>query len=200
MKKLIVVAAVFFLIQSTHVFAGGVGGSSASFEPQYYAGMGLDKSNFDDGDLGLDDSDSGFRMFVGINLTQNYGFEAGYASLGDYGGTDVSVNIGNSFNVNVDASSFYLAAVGRLPVGDKFSIIGKVGFNRWAIEGNISGSNDPLNQNKNIDTTGVDLMFGIGAHYSINERLGVVVDFMSFDLDGVDVNTTSVGMQFTFGL
>jgi len=36
-------------------------------------------------------------------------------------------------------------------------------------------------------------------HFSINDRVGIVLDFTRFDIDGIDADMTSLGVQFSLG-
>ncbi len=182
MKKLMTIAIAFFVISSAQVFAGGADG--AGFEPKPYAGISLGSNSFDDGTGLADDSDTGFKIFGGLNLNKNFAVEAGYANLGEYTETLTGLN------ATLDTSAFYLAAVGKMPINDKITLQGKLGFASWDLDVNVPGFGGG-------SADGVDPMFGIGAAIKINDKASVVVDFTRFDLDGVDMDSFSVGIQFS---
>ena len=175
MKKLISISLVFFMFQTASVFAGGVPNSGgASFEPKPYLGLSANHSDLDGvGSIGgPSDTDNGLRVYGGLNFNKNLGVELGYANLGTF-----------NFGGNTDVDSFYLSAVGNLPINDKISLTGRLGFARWDASGAVSDS-------------GTDPLYGIGAAYKINNKMAITLDFVRVDVGDSRADVTALGIQF----
>jgi OOP family OmpA-OmpF porin len=137
--------------------------------------------------LGLtscDDEGSGFKIFGGYKFNQNFGVEASLVDLGEFSATGP----GGTASVGVDG--FGVAAVGMIPISQKFDIFGKVGIYMWDASGGGVASG--------ISDDGSDIMFGAGVNWSILNRLGLRAEWERFDVDGDDVDFISIGAQFNF--
>ncbi len=153
-----------------------------------YAGIALGQASIDDtvsqsgSSAAIDENALGWKLFGGYGFTDNLGVEAGWADLGD-------MNEGG--NVDTETEGFYAAGVGRLPVGDSgLSVHAKLGFYAWdqdiAIGGGGLASHD-----------GVDVMYGVGAKYRINDLLGVQLDWERYKTEA-DADLLSVGITLNF--
>src|SRR4051812_7372985 len=83
-----------------------------------------------DGVGSASDDDTGYKVYGGLAINKNFGFEIGYADLGKIGG---SVNDGvTAISASAKAEAAYIAATGTYPINEKFAIFGKAGvtFNR----------------------------------------------------------------------
>jgi len=152
-----------------------------------YAGFALGQASIDDTvsqsgtSAAIDENATGWKVFGGYGFTDNLGFEAGWADLGD-------MNEGGT--VDTETEGFYAAAVGRLPVGDSgLAVHAKLGFYAWDQDIAISGG--PASHD------GVDLMYGVGAKYRINDLLGVQLDWERYNTE-TDADLISVGITLNF--
>ena len=154
-----------------------------------YFGAGIGQSSVDiDCDLDItctaDEEDTGFKLFGGYNFTPNFGLEAFYVDLGEASITGTDSFLGAA-RATIEVSGFGLAAVGRLPVADRFEILGKAGLFIWDIDVGVqsgigSGS---------LSDDGTDLMLGLGGGYKLTENLSLQAEWERF-LDVGDDNTT----------
>ena len=110
------------------------------------------------GSLGLNDGESAWRLFGGYRVNRNAAIELGYADLGEmnFGGTPV----------NSDA--WELSALGILPLGERVSAYGRLGFYRGEARGG------------GINETTTDLTFGLGAQYDVNRNIGVRLEWQRY--------------------
>jgi hypothetical protein len=154
------------------VFAGAmlVGAAVNAQAQQWYVGAGAGK--FDD--EVVDDSDTGLKIFGGYTFNTHLALEAGYADFG---------SVGQS-GVNFDQSTGYVAAVGLLPLSPQWTLFGKLGFNRWYVDG--ASSND----------RGTDPMYGVGIQYNLTRQISLRAEFETFEDDIGDL--LSVGASFSF--
>ena len=131
--------------------------------------------------ISVDDSDTGFKIFGGFQFNKNWGGEAGYV---DFGKATVS-GLGLSGDVGITAFTF--AGTGTLPLGQNFSLLGKLGLAMWDTSGS-AGSGD----------SGTDMYYGVGAAYSFNRNLSLVADYEMVDAEDDSVSMISVGLRYKF--
>ncbi|MEW6331187.1 MAG: outer membrane beta-barrel protein [Pseudomonadota bacterium] len=151
-----------------------VGASSAKVEDR----------NWCDRNLGAcDDKDSGWKVFVGNQLNRFVGFEFGYNDLGQMTDTGVTT----------ESDGFVVSLVGMIPVGDMFSITGRVGTFHWNSE--ISSSNPALAG----DRKSTNLTVGIGANVAMGRRFSLRVEWEHYDVNEDDISLLSAGVAYSFG-
>jgi len=132
--------------------------SSPAFcaDPGFYSGMSLGHASVKDplADPLTKSSDNVFGGFLGYRLNDNVAIEGGYTGIGRY----------RSATQGGKADALSLAAVGFVPVGDHFSLFGKVGFADALGKSSTGGL---ANANK------IGPMFGVGLQYGLSDRLAV---------------------------
>lgn len=120
-----------------------------------------------------DRSGTGFKLYGGWRFTEHLGVEAGYAHLGRF-----SQEAGGSGAATVrkgTARAFYGAVTGRLPLGERFALHGRVGL----AAGRVSGSGAwPAATSPEGRKNGV--MFGVGAEYGLAPGMALTVDMDYF--------------------
>lgn len=105
-----------------------------------------------------DDEDTGIKIFGGYKFNPNFGVEASWVDLGE-----VSVaGPGGSASFAVDG--FGLAAVGMIPLNERFGVFGKVGLYMWDVSGGGLATG--------ISDDGSDIMFGAGVNWNLTDRFG----------------------------
>src|SRR4029453_12634116 len=102
--------------------------AQADTQPGFYAGAGIGSAKVGDDISGVDDSDTGFKIFGGYTFTENWGVEVSYF---DFGEASVS---GGNVSASVGVTGLSASAVGRLPVSDMFAVYGKLGFASYDVD------------------------------------------------------------------
>ena len=142
-------------------------------------------ADFDDGsisDARVDDTDTAWKLFGGYQFNRYFAVEGGYADLHNdpdkkttFAG--VSDGTGTGFMslpdgpVSVDINNiagFFAAAVGSLPLTDRFALSGKVGLICWEAE---QTTLDLGQRNANLD--GIDALIGVGAEYRFDNGIAI---------------------------
>jgi len=159
-------------LTSGHVYAG-IGGGAA------------DTSGFDGTSLGVAVSGDAYKAsakgLLGYQFSRIIGMEVQYASLGS---RTVNGNFGSlQGSASTSASQYSFAFTGAIPIGDNFSLFGKLGDSR----------NHMNASNFCIGTPGVgsgfcsqyggdksDVMWGIGATYNFNPHFSVRLEYEDF--------------------
>lgn len=186
-----------------------IGGSAGSSQGNYDAndltsdlsGLGWSLSN-----ASVDDSDTAWKVFGGVNLSKVFGVEAGYFDLGEITSTfDASVTPAEVDELLRDASEvdgflasgIYAAGTARFSFADdRFAIFGKAGFAAWNKETNATVINGATGAGAAEDS-GVNGMLGIGANWYFLRNFGVRAEYERYNV-GRWVDMISVGVEYKF--
>ena len=184
----------------------GVALSSGAFaqakntETGFYIGASVGQSTSDCGDVApfsCDDSDTAYKIFGGYKFNRNFAVEGGYSPLGE-----VSVT-GFGLNATAEATAWELVGVGALPLGNNFSIYGKLGFYNAEVE---VSSNFPGGNGKKTTT---DLTYGLGVQFDLTRNLGIRGEWQRYasaktpsttlsDEEKNDIDVLSIGVLWKF--
>ena len=157
---------------AAHAEGLSVGGSLANsrFQSDGIAGAAVN-----------DRTSTGGKIYGGYQFTPNFGLEAGYARLGKFG-TDAG---------DVKGDGYYLDGVGTLPLGNNFSLLGRLGAFRGKLKSDLAGSD-----------SGTSYKVGAGVQYDFDKNLGLRGEWerYRFDALGTKSNTDlySVGVNYKF--
>jgi opacity protein-like surface antigen len=135
-------------------------------EQGFYAGAEIGQTDFEDAD-----KDTAFKFFGGYQINRTFAAELGYSNLYDKDG--------------VEATAWELMGVAKMPVGDKFSVYGKLGFAMWEVEG----------FGEKFD--GTDLTYAIGLQYDLSRNLGLRAQWQRYDVE-TDADVLSIGLVYRF--
>ncbi|EPC02851.1 hypothetical protein L861_23865 [Litchfieldella anticariensis FP35 = DSM 16096] len=177
-----------------------------------YLGAGIGQSKLDndtldflsDAGANTDDSDTGYKLFMGYDFGPNFALEASYLDFGDFTASASGFIDGTpaSANAKLNIDGFGLGLLGRLPIQGGFSIHAKVGLIAWDAE--LSGKaiydgETVFEASEGAD--GTDHFYGVGAEYVIN-RVMVRAEYERYDLSDsgedftIDLLSGSVGYLF----
>ncbi len=141
-------------------------------ESPWYLGAGAGWSNVDDN--GLDEDDTGYKLFVGYRATDWLDGELAYTNLGDLG--------------PLEPDGFQLSGLASFSVDPNADIFGKAGLYAWDAESGID-----------FDDVGVDPILGVGGRYRLGNQLGVRAEYERFfDVDDADIDLFSVSVTYDF--
>lgn len=136
------------------------------------------------------DTDNGWKIFGGYQVNKNFAVEATYIDWGGFSGTGTA--LGLPFNVTGDATSFGVAAVGILPLNERFSVFGKAGIlmtdtTVTARSGSVSSSESDSSSELHI---GVGMLFNVTQRFAIRAEWERATD--------TEIDMLSIGVQFRF--
>lgn len=154
---------------------------------------------FGDIQCNIDDSDTGFKLFVGAKLSSNFALEAGFADLGEVRMTGVDSVFGNS-STTTEASALFAAARGIIPVGPDFSLFGKLGAHLWMADWSLTSTT----LSGSDDADGAGFLFGLGGSVTFGnvevrgewERFADIGDIVSTDEGDFDLMSIGVILNF----
>jgi len=140
-------------------------------QPGGYFGMGAGATHDDI----LDEDDSGFKFYGGVNLNHHIGLELGYVDLGSYANGALTQ----------DGISYEL--IGYLPLSPNVDLYGRAGFFSWEVATSFASH------------TGTDTTFGVGLQAQIQQHVSLRGEYQTFlDVDGGDVDLYSASINIHF--
>ena len=120
-----------------------------------------------------DESDTAFKILGGYQINRNIAAEFAYGQLLDKGGVEIT--------------AWELSGIYSFPLGNKFSIFGRLGFAMWDADAGAAGSDD-----------GTDLLFGAGVQYDLTNKLGIRGQWTRYDVADEDADLFSIGLIYRF--
>ena len=120
-----------------------------------------------------DFSDTGYKIYGGYSLNQNFAVELSYVDLGEgkLSATGVSV-AGDKLSISSKISGLAASVVGTYPI-EKLSLFAKAGFANLSADTTGTYTFLTTVQSKSQSVSNTDFTFGVGAAYSVTENVGV---------------------------
>jgi hypothetical protein len=224
--------------------------SNAIAQTEYFAGISLGRSQFpnqaqsvaNDVVAGLNDAiinagadestttatvtqkrnDTGYKIFGGAWLNDNYGYEIGYVDLGK---TKFTVDTDTAFDVNsngpfdtntrttadVSSKAFYAAFLAGQKFSNKSRLYAKVGLYRAStkLKGSGVATSDDLPDtsapfNFSYKQNNTNVLLGVGYLYPITDKIDIKAEAEQFRKVGGDdvgkgnINLISLGLSYKF--
>lgn len=145
-----------------------------------------------------DDTDTTFGFGAGYAFSEHVAAEVEYRDLGTatYDGTLFGGSCAGALDADVEATAIDASLIGRMPVGNKWALTGRVGASRWDAEIGV----DTACGSASVDDDGTDAVYGVGAEFDMTERARLVFNLRNnADVaDEFDVLTLTLGAQFHF--
>ena len=191
--------------QSNGWYAGGsVGRAGATIDDERIrgglAGQGLVTTGIDDRE-----HDTGYKLFGGYQFNRYFGVEGGYFDLGRFGYTAHTTPAG-SLTGDIRVNGLNLDLVGTLPLGERLSLLGRVGVIAARTEGSFSAGGAARVPYSSASTSErfTEAKWGVGVAYAFTDALSVRLEGERYRIkDSVgnrgDVDMVSVGLVYRFG-
>jgi OmpA-OmpF porin, OOP family len=174
---------------------GLLAGASAYAEqaPGFYAGVGVGQASIEVDDVDFDANDTAFKLFGGYSFNENFGLEVTYL---DGGAPDETFDLGGGFtgSVETEVTGINLSAVGRIPVGESFSLFGKIGYASYDFE--VTARVDDISASE--DGSDEDLSYGLGGAFAFGNSFEMRAEYEAFDISGGSFSVLSVSGLFRF--
>ena len=135
-----------------------------------------------DGIPGCDEKDTAWKIFGGFQLTPTFAVELGYTDLGEVSAPGISA----------EATAWDLSVLAGFPIGEAFSIYGRLGGYRAETEASTGE-----------DDSNTGLTFGVGVGFNLSRNLGLRAEWQRYadvgdDVDESDVDVLSIGVLWRF--
>lgn len=179
-----------------------VGGSAGRSEVNDFNGSDLDAEL---ATLGLisssstDDTDTGWKAFAGYRFMKYLAVEGAYTNFGEATANSiVTAPSAGVVNTTLESDAWTLSALGILPLGDRFSLFGRVGVNFWNIDVSATGTGGGGTATASDSDDGTDWVYGVGAAYDFTPNLSARGEWERYDFDDSDVDLLSAGISWSF--
>lgn len=196
-----VVMSSAFAADDTFWYAGGnIGQSRAKIDDARISPL-LPGATISD-----DNKGNAFKLFGGYQFNRNFALEGGYFNLGEFGytATTAAPALAATLNGKIKLQGLNLDAVGMLPMGDKFSVFGRVGMQYAQAKDTFTSSGAaPTPANPNPSKNALNYKVGVGAQYDFNRSLGMRIEAERYRIDDAlnnkgDINMYSLGLVYRF--
>lgn len=151
-----------------------------------------------------DNRDTGYKLFGGYQYNKNFAVEAGYFDLGKFGYAATVVPAGTLTGA-IKLKGLNLDAVGTLPLTEKFSVLGRLGFNYAQARDTFTGTGAVNVLNPNPSKNQVNYKFGAGLQYDFTPSLGMRLEAERYRINDAvgnrgDIDMYSLGLVYRFGV
>lgn len=149
----------------------------------------------------------------GYRFNQNLAVEVDYSMIGDSTiTTSVAVPVA-TITEKLKSSSLQVAAVGTLPIGDKFNVFGKLGLANTKVDYTASVTNATFLPSvaQSASASKTNLMFSLGGQFNFNPHWGIRLQYVNlgkvqlpgqffggFTAPNIGVAITSIGGVYSF--
>jgi len=197
------------LVLAATIVCGLILLAPAPAHAKIYGGLGIGQSStsdfsasdVDDGSFissSTDDSDTGWKGFVGYRFLKFLSVELAYVDLGEFSINAQSDGTGifapGDVRFSADSDTIALQAMGILPLGERFSIYAKYGYHKWDAKLRAS---DSLTSGSDSED-GEDPMYGLGVNFGLKGAGSIRLEYELYEIDDVDVDLISVAFAFRF--
>ncbi|MDO9221038.1 MAG: outer membrane beta-barrel protein [Thiobacillus sp.] len=192
-------------VSSAHAADTGfyVGGSLGQAKAKDFNGSDLDAELFSSygitSSTSTDDTDTGWKAFAGYRFMKYLAVEGAYANLGEFTAhSTVTAPSAGIVDSNVETTAWTISALGILPLGDRFSLFGRVGVNVWDTDISATGTGGGVTASASDSDDGTDWVYGVGAAYSFTDNLSLRGEWERYDLGDGDIDLLSAGISWNF--
>jgi len=128
------------------------------------------------------------KFFAGYALNQYFAAEAAYIYAGTLKDTVEDVNL------SVESDGFVMAALGKLPLSDAFSLFAKLGYTFYNEK--VQGRRGDVSLTEK--NSGDDPLYGVGADLRLGRKLQLRAEYEVVDVKDADFNLLSASAVFRF--
>ena len=144
-----------------------------------------------------------YKFQLGYQVSTNLAVEGGYVDLGKitYSATGVvGVTLGTASETD-NANAWNIDAVGILPLGNSFSVLGKLGVASVNSSGAATLTLGAASVSGVANKTKTSLTYGVGAKYDLSKNFSLRADLDNYDtgVTGTDrINVWTIGVGYKF--
>lgn len=160
---------------------------------------------FDDASTTIDDKDGAYRVHGGYRFNRNIAFEVGFTDLGRFS-QRTTVRPTGALDTRVEVQGFDASILGLLPIGERFTVFGRVGAFAARTRTEFSGSGSVVlfdgAQSSSKRTTSA--VYGVGAMYDFTRNFSVRAEYVRYHRIGdestgeYEPTTLTAGIQYRF--
>lgn len=164
---------------------------------------GLQAAGLATSTMTVDESNSAYKLFAGYQFNRGLALEAGYFNLGRFGFKSTTIPAG-TLDGQIKLQGVNLDLVGSLPLGERFSLLGRVGAQYAKTRDNFRTSGSVVMLNLNPTRNEANIKVGVGVQYAFSRNFMMRAEAERYRVNDAvgnhgDVNMFSVGLVFPFG-
>jgi OmpA-OmpF porin, OOP family len=150
-----------------------------------------------------EENDTGYKVFAGYQFNRYFSLEAGYFDLGKFNFAATTLPAG-TLNGSLKVRGVNLDLVGYIPLGESFSLFGRVGANYALTKDNFYGTGAVTVNNPNPSKRETNLKLGVGMQYMVNDSWAVRLEGERYHVNDAvssrgDIDLVSLGVVYRFG-
>lgn len=150
-----------------------------------------------------DDSSTGYKLFGGYQFHRNFALEGGYFDLGQFGFTSTTLPVG-TLDGHIKLRGVNLDLVGRLPLGERFSVFAKVGGQYAQARDTFRGTGSVNALDPSPKRNELNYKLGAGLQYAFSPAVTLRAEAERYRVNDAvgnhgDINFYSLSLVFPFG-
>ena len=171
---------------------GAAMSGTAAAESGLYLGGAIGSAGLDEtfDSFDIDDDVEAYRLLGGYRFGETFGIEAGYLSFGDFE-QRFDLN-GTTAITRLTADGWTLGGTLDFPLTEAVSLFGRGGVFLWDADVDVNGVRAALDDDSNP-------YYGAGEKVDLSRNFSLVGDWTRYELDDVDSDVISLGIEFRFG-
>lgn len=151
-----------------------------------YIGLGVGVAQISEDVIFFNDNSTAFKVLAGYQLNEYVSLEGSYVTLDDY-------HAYYPFTVDTrhavaNGRGLIAAAVLTMPLNQRFDLRTRGGVLFWKADTDLAS----------MDSSGNDLSFGLGLSFSVNDALGIRIDFDVLSFGDVEANVATAVFEYRF--
>jgi len=154
------------------LWACGAAAQASASENGWYLGGGIRPAVPQ-----IEDTDVGYRHFGGYRFSRHWGVELGYSEVGRADGAAERDSF-PTHKPGYQTNAWTLAGTGVLPIGNSFSVQGRLGLSVAAPDAMLGAAGPGLGSAFPRYRSGV--LWGFGGQYDLTGSVGLRVDYNNF--------------------
>jgi OmpA-OmpF porin, OOP family len=172
--------------------------AQADTQPGFYAGAAFGSTTIsDDGfdGAGVDDSDTGLKIFGGYSFNENFAVEVSYFDFGEISGRLDNDPFFGDVRFDLGVSGLNASAVGVLPLAETFALFGKLGFASYDVDVSVTVPGFGSGSGSQSET---EMTYGVGGLLRFAGSFEARIEYEAINVSGGDVNMISLGGLYRF--
>jgi OmpA-OmpF porin, OOP family len=154
----------------------------------FYVGAGIGQATVEVDGVGFDADDTSFKLFGGYAFNSIFAVELAYF---DGGSPNEDFGVGT---VEVSLDGVNVSALGRLPLGESFSLFGKLGYASYDAEVTARSGVASASASGNDE----DLSYGVGGSFRIGGNFELRAEYEALDISDSSFDTLTLSGVFRF--
>ncbi|NAX48233.1 outer membrane beta-barrel protein [Photobacterium halotolerans] len=151
-----------------------------------------DRAEYEDAGISIDDTDKGYKFFLGYRINRYAAVEGFLADLGEA----TLIHQDAAISASMEMDTWGGAVLGIVPLHPHIEAFAKLGLHAWDMSAKMQGQTL-------LEDDGTDVLYGIGARYIYyptysDDAVSVRIEYERFELDEESVDLLSAGISYHF--